>query len=638
MMELATLVLMIGGTLGFGAAVLSALRIRGGLPPGESHAWSFAVGFGLLGWLVGGLGFMDGLAPWALGLLLGVGLPGLWLLRDMPALPRPDPWGWALLGVLAGVMGMDLIEALAPPSDADTLAYHFALPKLYLEAGGIFFVPRAIDGAAPLLSQMTYLPALALGGERALTLWTMTGNWATAALLFAISRRFIDFNWSLGAALVYLTVPAVIYGGGSGQVEVRNALYVLLGAFSVGLALRTGLLRYAALAGLMAGFFAGAKYLGLIFVLSCGLTLMAQRRWFVQGLAFSLAAVIAGGGWYVWIWSHTGDPVFPMLFTALGLPDGPYWSRAFDAFFRERAFFGETPLGHGLWAYLGYPFVATLDAPPIMEARRTGFGPFGWLILPFALAGIWGARKKLRSSPLAGVALVSFLFFTIWFFMSPTQRVRFLLPLLPGLILCLSVAAVKFSNQTKAARKPLAAAFALTIAFQVAGAALFTRNPAQYLLTGESRNDYLERTVTRFAPVAWLNENLGPNDKVLHTVRQYNYLLDVPYFFANTYAQKIVDLSPGRRDPRRFLRQIKAEGVTHLIFSPNDGSSLGRYIETLKDAGCLKTVRRFDNVAVFPSRTLRAGPRRTEPVNLYELTAVDCDKLLSTATKPSPKP
>ncbi len=638
MIELATLVLMLGGTLGFGAAVLSVLRIRGGLPPGESHAWSFAVGFGLLGWLVGGLGFMDGLTPWALGLLLAIGLPALWLLRDMPALPRPEPWGWVLLGVLAVVMGMDLIEALAPPSDADTLAYHFAMPKLYLEAGGIFLVPRAIDGVAPLLSQMTYIPALALGGERALTLWTMTGNWATAALLFTISRRFIGFNWSLGATLVYLTVPAVIYGGGSGQVEVRNALYVLLGAFSVGLALRTGLLRYAVLAGIMAGFFAGAKYLGLIFVLSCGLTLMAQRRWFVQGLAFSIAAVIAGSGWYVWLWSHTGDPVFPMLFTALGLPDGPYWSSTFDAFFREKTFSLESPLGHGIWAYISYPFVATLDAPPVLEARRTGFGPFGWLILPFAMAGIWGAREKLRSSPLAGLTLVSFLFFTIWFFTTPIQRVRFLLPLLPGLILCMSVAAVKFSDQTKAAMKPLAAAFALTIAFQVAGDALFTKNPAQYLLTGESRNDYLERTVTRFAPVAWLNKNLGPGDKVLHTIRQYNYLLDVPYFFANFSAQKVVDLSPARLDPRRFLRQIKARGITHLLFSPNSNTPLGFYIKTLKDAGCLKIVHRFDNVAVFPSRTLRTGARQTESVNLYKLTAVDCVKLLPTAIRPSPEP
>ena len=72
-----------------------------------------------------------------------------------------------LAGVLALVLIFDLFEALAPPADADTMAYHFAIPKNFLRAGGIYFIPRVTDGAIPLLLHMTFIPPMALGGELA---------------------------------------------------------------------------------------------------------------------------------------------------------------------------------------------------------------------------------------------------------------------------------------------------------------------------------------------------------------------------------------------------------------------------------------------------------------------------------------
>ena len=92
---------------------------------------------------------------------------------DLRPSERADGVFWALLAMLAFVLACDLCEGLAPPADADSLAYHFALPKQFLSAGHLQFVPRAVDGAVPLLPQMTYLVALGLGGERAMTLWTM---------------------------------------------------------------------------------------------------------------------------------------------------------------------------------------------------------------------------------------------------------------------------------------------------------------------------------------------------------------------------------------------------------------------------------------------------------------------------------
>lgn len=105
-----------------------------------------------------------------------------------------------------------------------------------------------------MIVHMTYITPLKLGGERALTLWVMLSGWAATALLYSIARRFMDSRWSLILALVFITTPAVIYGAGSGQVEVKIVMFVMIAATSITLALKTGLMRYAVLAGIAAGF------------------------------------------------------------------------------------------------------------------------------------------------------------------------------------------------------------------------------------------------------------------------------------------------------------------------------------------------------------------------------------------------
>ena len=196
-------------------------------------------------------------------------------------------------------------------------------------------MPRALDGAVPLLVQMTYVPALGLGGERALTLWTFVSGWGLAALFYTVCRRHLDITWSLAAVLVLVTTPAVVFGAGSGQVEARLAMFAAVAAIATASALGTGRLRYAALAGLAAGFFMGGKYTGLFFVAATGVVLLARRGWLIRGAVFAGAALVAGGQWYGWNWYNTGDPVFPLLFGWLDYGDNGYWDADHAALLKQ---------------------------------------------------------------------------------------------------------------------------------------------------------------------------------------------------------------------------------------------------------------------------------------------------------------
>ena len=540
MIEFLAVAAMTVACLGTGAFALSVLGLWRGMPPGERAALAFAVGFGLVGWLMFWLGTAALLAPgylWA-----GAGLLSLGALKfrepaaAAPAAEKPTPVTWMLLGLLALVLGFDTAEALAPPVDADTLAYHFELPLRFVEAGRVFFVPRATDGAIPLLVHMTYTAVLAMGragggaGDLALTGWTFVSGWAAAVLLYALARKWLGVNWALALALLFQTLPAMLYGAGSGQMEARLALFTLAAAAALIADKEGRRLAPAVLLGLAAGFYAGGKYIGPIFMAAAGLALLSTGgRWLARGCVFGITAVAIGAEWYGWNYLHTGDPLFPVLFTKLGITDNAYWTAdqaaTFSAYFKARE--GAV---RGVLGVLAYPFTSTFFPPAEIESGRVGLGPFFAMALSAALLGLWLSRSRLRGSTLLPVAVLIGTFYLLWINFGVIPKVRHLLPISAPLLLCLLVAAVRGGGTV--VLRPLALAFVLTLAVQTAAQGLFARSYIKRLVAGEERNAFLARVVTDYAPVPWINSN--PDiDKLLLFDRQLRYYVRVPWASAH---------------------------------------------------------------------------------------------------------
>lgn len=603
--------------LGKGAVLMRILRVAPFLGRAEQWTWAFAIGYGVLGWLLFFVGVSGALNGPVLVAVVGVGLLGLVTfpgnLKAAVAENSSAPWdAWErlLLACVILSLGMDLLEGLSPPADGDSLAYHFALPKQFLEAGRIEFVPRAFDGAVPLLIQSTYMPALGLGGERALTLWTMVLGWAGGGLVYGLMRRFLNRRWALAGCLLVLTTPAILYGAGSGQVEVRMALFAGVAAFSVAEARRGGLVRFAVLGGLAAGFTAASKFTGPIFVLACGLAILFHRRWLMQGLAFAGAALVAGGQWYFWNWLHTGDPVFPLLFNWLGPEGYPYWDAAHQALVKDTLFKAEQVMRVDLLHLFAYPFVATFAGQGVLEAGRTGLGPLGVLALPFAAAAAWRFRSSLRRSSLWPVAAILAIFYLVWFMTGSSQRVRHLVPLYPLLVIVVLTAAEHWARASRMLR-PLSGLVALVLLLQLAGQAVFSVSFARHVFSGESRQAFLHRSVTHHDVVPWINANLSKQDRVLVWQRWLNYLFEAPYFYAHFATEVQVDVNPEADDPLRLLAQLRSQGITHLLSPhrkdetpatapPAKGLFLWRALEKM---GCLERVAEVDTQGMG-SRTL----------------------------------
>ena len=615
MIAVLAVIVLVLGSIGYGSMFLAVSGVNARLDSMlERWVLSFVLGMGFVGWILFFPGISGYFHPTVFWGVSGLGIGALVLkarrFRYAYTPPRFSGIELILLCILVMVLALDLLEALSPPADADTLAYHFALPKDFLAAEKIFFVPRAVSGAIPLLLHMTYTAALGTGGELALTLWASVTGWAAGFLIYVLARRQLSRGWSLALAIVFLTTPAVLFGGGNGHVEIRCAAFVLASLVLMISADRDYSYRLFGLAGICAGFFLAAKFYGLIFVGAAGLAVLIHRKGLQRGLVFGLAAGLAGLQWYFWNWLHTGDPVFPMLTNMLQFPDTAIWTQDFGRYFTELMVRGELPLERTVLNWLGYPILSIFNQVESLEGGRTGFGIFSLLILPLAIAGVCGAGNRRRDYifPLS----IAFIFFTVWFFSGTAQRTRHLLPIYPLILIGLFPAAVAFAQRASLVT-PLVGAIAITFAVQLGGQAIFTFNFARYVFSGETREQFHARNVPGANAVYWINRELPPGAKVGFMNRQLAYLIDRPNFMMHPHLQVVVDSRPTANEENTFLTQAQKQGLTHFLLSgewqyskpaTEHPAPFFAMIQRLVNSGCLLPIRSFNTIHIS-SRTLR---------------------------------
>lgn len=630
--------LLMTACIGSGGLILRALGILPELTTEDRFAWSFAVGFAALGWSLFFLAVFGMLAAETLfAVCAGASAMGVAFLRagsgQMAVRPGPaiqyDAVTAVLLACTGVVIGFDLLEGLSPPAEADTLAYHFNLPKRYLQSGELLFVPRAIDGSPPQLIHMTYMAALQLGGERGLTLWTMASGWMTAVILYLLARRWLTVNWSLALALIYLSTPAILQTGGTGQVEPRLAQFVLVGTLACAIAVQRDCIRYAALAGICAGAFAAAKYTGLLFGLACFVVLLFRKNRVGKLSAFAAAGLILAFQWYLWSWINTGDPVFPMLYNLVGTSDPGLWTAAQDALFRAWVSDVETPIPTTPWWFVLYPFYATFINDPALENGRTGLGIFGFMILPFAVGHLRRTWPGDVRGPLFIAGIIIILMYALWFFGGAPQRVRHLVPIYPLAILCLTVPAVQWATRA-GMHKPLQAGAALCILFQLGGQVIFGLNYARYVFSGETREAFLHRNVSMFGVVPWLNKALDRNSRVLVSNRQLLYLIDAPAEITHSTLQRALNFKVLHDRPKQLFDELQAAGITHLVDTgrlaggrPGTPTPNREGVRRLFQARCLIEVHRNKSEKIA-SRTLGWKMEPTQQVFVFALSPGTC--------------
>jgi hypothetical protein len=565
-------VLQVIACLGYGAAILRVTNTKSELRDDEQLAWALGLGSGVIGWLGFFLGIGGFFNSTGYYLLLAIGLMGTVFVKGAifqcwHSLAAWKPTKCESLCLLAiGLIAVFFLSgALVPPTDADSLAYHYYLPKYFNSLGHLEFVPRAVDGSTPMLAQMAYIPVYGLGGEMGLTLWVMANGWISAFLLFSLCRRFVSVAWSLTIVLLFISVPAYVYGAGSGQVEVRIAIFVMIAAFSLNAAIQTGLLRHVIVCAIAVGFFMGAKYTGLIFALACGIVIVMQKRWFVHGLVLTFVSVLVGCQWYIWNAVHTGDPVFPMLFeTLVNHVEYKFWSAEQNQLFVDNYLSSEKILDPNFINLFRYPIIATFFDLQGLESSRTGLGPYMIMALPFAIIGIWYSRKTFAPSAILTITAIITVFYIVWFFAGSPQRVRHLLPIYPLALIVMTVCAIRGAKAVSSI-PILALGISLILIIQLGGAGLFSIGSMKFIIGDQSRDQFLNNNISSYPSVVWINQRLKPTDRVFIEQRELAYLLNAPIYLGHPITQTLVQPQNNRSDATKLRDQLLQQGINYLL-------------------------------------------------------------------------
>lgn len=497
-----------------------------------------------------------------------------------------------------------------PPYTWDEVAYGAALPRDFARAGRFFYnADYGPYSAFPGNYEALVTASLLLTGD---VRWSQLLNVVLAIGMGATSVRFARALGASRAAsllggLFVLCAPVVIQVAPRTKNDVANALLQVLALLVLVECLETPGYSAAILSGVFLGASLGTKYSSLHFVLATApftVLLLARsadsrRSGLARVLAWAGTTALIASPWYLRNLFLFGNPVFPFMNDALGIHSR--FTPQHSVLMRE-----------AIDSLTNFSFKT--GSTTTFAARMTkGLG-----ILPVVL--MWpGALLAWRRPPCrAGVLLTG----TAITYTGVTLLVGYWEPryVLSLLVIASALAAVALTPLEKAVRRirlappRLVAGVALLFpaAVAISGAYPLWRNQLQNVaaIRQEGRQAFIEKRVAHLAVASWLNNYMGPDDKVAigFNVQPF-YYLERPYYHIHPLTEGDLLAAQAPDEVEASLRRV---GATLLAFSESERGPLkdapmnsayrerlGRAVRELRKTGRLRPLARIKGVRIF---------------------------------------
>jgi len=567
----------------------------GSLLPAKNGGGHVLIRLGAGLWLIAHLVFLVGMASLLYQVtLLVILLPGIVFLFLWPppglhvgslfATIRqrlPHSWlEWLILVPTLFLLTLAVSGALTPPTARDSLVYHLALPKLYLEHHQWLEIPHNIFGYFPGLVEALYTMALGLGSHYPALVHAGFGLACLSAAVSLGSTLGLRREICLLSVAALAATPTFWAEMTWAYVDLANAFYWTLTAICFLRWCENKETYWLALLGLCMGAAIGCKYISFVLlpVISLGLLLELRRSgtsaWRQPLFTVTLPVITALVAISPWLSRNlilTGNPLYP-FFSDLFPSSSPGWDG-------ERAGLYQIMLTQyggtdkGLLNYLVAPVRVFLTGRFNSVSHYDGELSFFYL-LAFPLLFI---RKQWRSKPgkLLGFSLI---YLAYWSFSS--QQARFLLVILPILAIVggyftqfyladlTGKTVVNHFNTLRVHRLVVIVLLAVILLNGRGILALYAKETyLSYLLGKKSRQMYLSDKLDYYGMYRYINRYL-PKDASLLLVKTGNqgYYLNRAYFsdavFENHTFERILIRSASAAETAGIFRQ---KGWTHLL-------------------------------------------------------------------------
>jgi len=420
--------------LAIGRRVLIVLRAEGGGEAADRGLLAVCLGASVLQFIPFALGVSHQLRVDALYVALGIvtvlAIPDLAAVARsgvafVRAYQRPPAimLAWAL--ALAPAAAMALVVALAPSLDPDGLAYHLTVPKRWMNAQTLSYLPTYPYSNAPMGMEMLFAIGMAFAGDCAAKCihWAL-GLLATYAI-YRTGKRLHSGVAGMLVASIFLAGPAgVAVVLGYSYVEGGAALATATAALSWVIWHQSGREGYLRCAMVLAGSAVSFKISAALFpvaLLALTAVAMAAKGRSSRGLVglaaqlFTLGLLIAAPmlPWLTRAYLLTGNPVFPVLATKIPSRDlSATLAAQVDAYNRYMTWGNALGRGWGIeqrkWVLLGVGVLWLLCCAVAFFRARSAVGRGTAAIIGVTgIAQLSAAGLYLRYSlPLVGPLLL----------------------------------------------------------------------------------------------------------------------------------------------------------------------------------------------------------------------------------------
>jgi hypothetical protein len=608
--DLGIVLILLAVCVGVGKRLLASCRYTFNRPL-EMLLFSVAIGCGTVSTVLLAIGFLSGLQPITLTVVLMflallamsdiLSLPRLLAHATLELKERSNIFSLLVFGIAASFM---IAQALLPPTDWDDLMYHLRAPTQFLEAGRIYVPEDNLHVAFVQLVHMLYLPLLAYGSTSGPALLSAFFALLLGLAVFALSSRFFAGPTAAFSLALLWGNTMVLLVAITARLDVTLAYYLFLAHFALLKASSNWKCFY--LSAVLLGFAVGLKHTALAYALALSplIVWVAVRKKQSLGASihslftFSLLALFGSLPWFTKNWLLFDAPLYPF-----------FAQRKVDSWlafiYPEHTF--PLSLDPKIWTLLGevrapFNLIDLFLNPHILTVEPEAlFYNTSPLFLGLVLWVIY-YRKDTNLNWLMIPAL-SYLAALILF--SPKTNLRYLMPVIaPFTIVAAHVTVCRLVTLVGLKRAVVLFQILLLVALWPAAKAMAvwttTSTTFGYLAGFASRNDYLLNGVLPRASypyanvVYYVNRHIPPGDKVLFLFEARGFYFDVPVIQDN-----LLTNWPLLASRASSLHCLESTGISHVLI--NRGA-LNYYLMRGLDPGTVQwdTFRQFEEECLVP--------------------------------------
>jgi len=555
-----------------GRRLLLLFRVSVGSPI-ESSVFGVGLGLGVLGYAILGLGLLGLLYRWVLIAVVGLALllAGRQIIETINDIRAGLRRGICVrVGFASGLLAFSsislailaLMQTLTPPAgfDWDGLAYHLAVPKLYLLRHTIYYVPFISHSNFPFLTEMWYTLGLSLGSAIIAKLFHFFMYVGTALGVYSLCREHINRTVGSVAAVIFMSIPVVFWEAGVAYADITTAFYLVLAVYATLNWEKSDALSWLFISSLAAGFALGTKVLAAVpIAVTCLYVLIVSAR--THGLMggtrlallYGLLAFAVGSPWYIKSYVYTGNPVYPFLFDIFG---GKYWSHAAAEAYRGAQL--EFGVGRGLKQFIMLPWNLTLRGYEFFDSQQfiglIGVAFLGLIPLHILMS------KRVRAFALLGS--ISFVFVLAWFFLM--QQSRYLIGIFPMLAVIAATAVHTANEEWPIARHAVNLFVVVAVGATMIVGGLLAKYTAPFVFGQETSDEYLTSTLDVYAPEAWINEFTPPDAGVVLFDEVRGFYLGRRYIWGNPGHHEIIPWESFKQ-AADMVNWLRAHGYTYAV-------------------------------------------------------------------------